>query len=176
MNELGPLPRQWDRIDKSDWGPGPWQDEPDKIHWIDEATDLDCLMVRHPASGHWCGYVGVTEPHPWFGLHYGDCIERKVDAHGDPEACCDHAVEADVHGGITFAAACDESEDPGTGICHVALPGRPDHVWWFGFDMHHLHDLAPGHEYRDRMGLVYRDVAYVQSECRSLAQQLKAIA
>jgi hypothetical protein len=30
-------------IDKSQWGPGPWQDEPDKKQWQDEATGLPCL-------------------------------------------------------------------------------------------------------------------------------------
>src|SRR5437868_4216905 len=35
-------------------GPGPWWDEPDKVQWIDPATDLDCLAVRGP-FGAWCG-------------------------------------------------------------------------------------------------------------------------
>ena len=33
-------------IDKSQWGEGPWQDEPDKIQWQDEETGLPCLIVR----------------------------------------------------------------------------------------------------------------------------------
>ena len=74
-------------LDKKTWGPGPWQDEPDKVQWIDKATDLDCLMVRGP-SGSWCGYVGVIDGHPLFETAYND----------------DRFYELDCHGGVTFSA------------------------------------------------------------------------
>lgn len=32
--------RSYTTIDKADWGEGPWQTEPDKIQWVDEATGL----------------------------------------------------------------------------------------------------------------------------------------
>lgn len=70
-------------VDKSNWGNGPWQNEPDKCQWRDEATGLPCLIVRGP-SGALCGYVGVSEGHPAFGKDYD-------------------SVAADVHGGLTFA-------------------------------------------------------------------------
>src|SRR5258708_7790184 len=75
-------------IDKSEWGPGQWLDEPDKIQWQDEATGLPCLVVRGPV-GALCGYVGVAPNHSLHGKGYDDC-------------------DVDVHGGLTFAHGCAE--------------------------------------------------------------------
>jgi hypothetical protein len=80
------------RIDKSTWGEGPWQQEPDKLQFCDEATQLPCLIVRASVSGSLCGYVGVTEGHPAFGLKYD-------------------AVDVSVHGGLTFAGSCPARSD-----------------------------------------------------------------
>ena len=52
---------------------GPWKDEPDYQHWVDEKTGLDCLIVRQPSGGHLCGYVGIPKNHPLYGIGYGDC-------------------------------------------------------------------------------------------------------
>ncbi len=161
---------EWTTIDKSAWGPGAWQDEPDKIHWIDPATDLDCLMVRQPRAGHWCGYVGVTDGHPFFEQDYDNCRTDGEDGW------------LNVHGGLTYAAFCAESDDPATGVCHVPKPGRPHKVWWLGFDCAHLGDLSPARAARDRGGQwesmhdadIYRDRSYVEAEVRSLAAQVKA--
>jgi hypothetical protein len=139
---------------------GPWDDEPDKAQWVDPATDLDCLIVRGP-MGALCGYVGVSETHPLFGQDY-----EKPDVR--------------VHGGLTFAARC-RPDDKGEayGICHVPEPGRPDEVWWFGFDCAHAWDLAPGMAWSSaslgygRGEDVYRDFDYVQNEVTQLAAQLK---
>lgn len=157
-------------LDKSAWGDGPWQSEPDKRQWPDEATGLPCLMVRG-TSGSWCGYVGVVSTHP----AYGQDSDKP---------------DVEVHGGLTFAHGCaDQSraaweefckrnptlktqaerfpngdaaralkkwegcfEDYGhwrermheTAICHLPEPGEPDDVWWFGFDCAHAGDLMPG--------------------------------
>jgi len=72
-------------IDKSTWGPGPWQDEPDRLEW--RHAGLPCLIVRS-AAGALCGYVGAPQDHPFYGKHYAD-----DDALGN----------LDAHGGITFA-------------------------------------------------------------------------
>lgn len=56
-------------VDKSAWGDGPWQAEPDKMQWQDERTGLPCLIVRGP-MGALCGYVGVATTHPAYGLSY----------------------------------------------------------------------------------------------------------
>ena len=52
---------EYNFVDKSTWGPGPWQDEPDKRQWLDQfirriqllsnitipSMSLPCLIVRH---------------------------------------------------------------------------------------------------------------------------------
>jgi len=154
--------REYTNVDKDGWGSGAWQNEPDKIQWVDATTNLDCLMKRHPTSGHWCGYVGVAEPHPVFEKNYDD-------------------VNVDVHGGLTYAAFCDERENPAEGICHVPFEGRPHRVWWLGFDCAHSGDESPGmrrwnreHGF-SREWEAYRDRRYVEHEVRSLATQLRAM-
>jgi hypothetical protein len=143
---------------KEQWGKGPWNDEPDKVQFVDEATDMDCLIVRGP-SGALCGYVGVEPGHPLHGVDYD-------------------GVDVDVHGGLTFAGPCSPEENEETSICHVAREGRPDHVWWFGFDCAHFGDLAPRHAMRDREAgfefeETYRELPYVKAEVVNLAKQLK---
>lgn len=76
--------REYHVLDKSAWGQGPWQDEPDKIQFTDEATGLPCLLVRGPV-GSWCGYVGVAEGHPLFKKGYGDCALPKAQPKGVTE-------------------------------------------------------------------------------------------
>jgi len=212
-----------DVIDKSDWARGPWDNEPDKIQWQDPATRLPCLIVRGPI-GALCGYVGVYEWHPLFGVGYSECpkgeacSERKPD--GDYQYC-DHRPESalTVHGGLSFADRCHKVspetwEEWRKGlslrsteaikypkgamaraikawgpaidnydkyverakarfICHIDGENEPA-VWWFGFDCAHCMDVTPmttglGVQMPDSE---YRDIAYVEQECRNLAQQL----
>lgn len=149
-------------IDRKDWPSGEWDKEPDKIQWQNEATGLPCLAVRHPSLGHWCGYVGVQRGHPDHTKDYDD-------------------VNADVHGGLTFAGACNPKEDEATAICHVPDPGEPKDVWWFGFDCAHHQDASPGMTKVMRQvgiadhpfpGESYKTLDYVKNECAELAVQL----
>lgn len=154
-------PMHWNYTDKSTWGPGPWQEEPDKIQWTDQRTGLPCLVVRSETLGNWCGYVGVPEGHPLHGKHYYHHRLRGIN----------------VHGGLTFSNTC------GGKICHVREDGDPE-VWWFGFDCAHWMDFSPGLAALEVMRIpglsfappdndcVYRDLPYVQAECISLAKQL----
>ena len=145
---------------RTDLPPGPWNNEPDKVQWPDPRTGLACMVRRGP-MGNWCGYVGVPDTHPWHGRHYED-------------------APVEVHGGLTYAALCDSDEE--TGICHVAGPGEPEPLWWFGFDCGHSWDLIPrftAPDIADRFGdpLItqrgaYRDVAYVTAEVENLALQI----
>lgn len=133
---------------------GPWDDEPDKAQWVDETTNLDCLIVRNPL-GALCGYVGVTKDHPAYGKEYSE-------------------VEVSVHGDLTFAAKCQEgTKDEAHGICHVPEPGRSHDIWWLGFDCGHHMDYSPGLNFpgMSKVG-VYRTFEYVQEECAQLAAQL----
>jgi hypothetical protein len=172
--------REWSHLDKRAWERGPWDDEPDKVQWRDEATGLPCLAVRNERSGNWCGYVGVSERHPAFGLNYYHST-WDAEQEGQTLTPVQAAINAvSVHGGLTFADKCHPSpEGEGHGICHVPAPGEPDHVWWFGFDCAHSGDVSPGYSAELRFdwpGAEYRVLAYVKSECRDLARQLQAIA
>lgn len=144
-------------VDKTGWGEGPWNTEPDYLHWMDEATGLPCLIVRNSFGGNLCGYVGVSTGHPWF--------EREHEG-----------VDADVHGGLTYSAHCQGH------ICHAT--DSHDVVWWLGFDCGHFNDCAPGMDaYSKSHGMdrmkgfqIYRDIDYVKRQCAQLAQQAKEAA
>lgn len=173
--------RAYTTIDKAGWGPGPWTDEPDKVQWIDEATDLDCLVVRNH-GGALCGYVGLPPRHPWHGVGYSE----HLDVPCDEEWCYrdGHRPDAtvEVHGGLTYAYRCADTDDESKGICHVPEEGRPHDVWWLGFDCAHAGDLSPryaanlageipGYGQQD----VYRDLSYVRAEVAALAAQLAGV-
>jgi hypothetical protein len=147
-------------IDKSAWGDGPWQDEPDRVDFVH--AGFACFANRRgDGLGFFCGYVGVPREHPAYGKNYND-------------------VDVEVHGGLTYANPCDGE------ICHVPESGMPDDVWWLGFDCGHAGDLGPGLRatlrrlevpetcsiFRDE----YRDLAYVRRQIEQLAEQLRAIA
>jgi hypothetical protein len=169
------------QYDKSDWGEGPWQTEPDRVQW--QHAGYACLITRHPSFGSLCAYVGVDRAHPLYGQEW--------DAEGSP------IDDLEVHGGVNYSAKCRGH------ICHVPEPGMPDDVWWLGFECAHAFDLAPAmearmkklkplsspfldipkwpqmvEEMRDRLGMRehYRDLPYVKAECESLAEQLRALA
>ena len=98
--------KEWRHTDKSGYGPGEWQDEPDKVQWVDEATGLPCLIVRGPV-GALCGYVGVHASHPWFAVSYSSC-SNKIPCE---ESYCDHVPSnyVQVHGGLTYSNFCMDS-------------------------------------------------------------------
>ncbi len=135
------------------FGLGPWVEEPDRVEW--QHGGFACLMVRQPVPGHWCGYVGVEPGHPWHGKDW------------------DH-IDARVHGGITYARECEGD------VCHVPEPGKPEHLWWIGFDCAHCDDLRPGDARLGysllTRGATYKTRAYVQLETRTLAEQARAAA
>lgn len=158
-------------IDKSTWAMGPWKKEPDKVQWTDAATGLPCLAVRHPHSGHWCGYVGVIEGHPAFGLYYDDANKLAPENEDEYRAF-------DVHFGLTYSAFCQEEENAEEqGVCHVPQPGEPEKVWWLGFDCAHYPDISPRYDTGSlrKEWATYKTLGYVQKECAKLARQLKEV-
>lgn len=115
---------------------------------------------------------------------------------GEEATCKTPEAIIDVHGGLTYSRDCSGV------LCHVPKEGRPDDVYWYGFDCGHSMDLVPGMlasskqmaemghdiftehlEYdpttgtSNRFGMsnVYRRIPYVKAEVESLAQQLKAV-
>lgn len=170
--------KEYRTVDKSTWLRGEWDDEPDKKQFTDEETGLPCLIVRGPHGG-LCGYVGVAEGHKFHGVDYGQCPQKCKSGH----VYCEHSPGAvlDVHGGITFAAFCADTDDESKHICHVPGPGEPDHVWWLGFDCAHSGDYSPGYAkeyprvFSNGWGETYRDMMYVTHQVKKLAAQLAAI-
>jgi hypothetical protein len=157
--------KTWTNERPADWPSGPWDDEPDKAVWVDEATGLDCMIHRN-RIGALCGYVGVGPDHPLHGQDRDD-------------------MDVEVHGGLTYSARCQEDAPENDGLCHVPEPGRPDDVWWFGFDCLHLLDTAPGlivtnariaalHPElgREPLSYTYKTFDYVKHEVEYLARQL----
>jgi len=147
--------REWHSISKEDWGEGAWQEEPDKIQWKDTATQLPCLIVRSDLSGSLCGYVGIPEGHPWFGLAY-------------------QHIDANVYGGLTYSGSCDHETESAVSICHMADDGIKR--WWIGFDCAHWDDVMPAMLARWSVPYplhwgTYKTVAYVKHECAHLAWQ-----
>lgn len=101
-----------------------------------------------------CGYVRVPPGHPWHGKDHDD-------------------VDAEVHGGLTFAEA-DE---------HCGK-GGPDDAWWLGFDCAHAGDAPdpalPGGHRLAVLSEIYNDfpsyatirtTEYVSGQCRRLIDQ-----
>ncbi len=164
-----------DPYDKSSWGPGPWQDEPDRVEW--EHLGLPCLIVRSDSSGSLCGYAAVPPGHPLHGKDYNE-------------------VDLSAHGGLTYCGTCRGD------ICHVPKPGEPDDVWWFGFDTAHFMDVMPKMEallrtldsrrkdneakildvWKESDGVFgfpqssYKTIDYVTNEVNRLAEQLVVLA
>jgi len=164
-------------IDKSTWGDGPWQTEPDRVEW--RHAGLPCLAHRGP-MGNWCGYAAVPPGHPLHGTAYPD-------------------ADVSVHGGLTYSDRCSGA------ICHVPNPGEPDDVWWFGWDCGHAWDFSPAlaaqirganffalpfllepYDHAAAMAAdpssptwpwreIYRTLDYVQAETNRLAEQLAAV-
>lgn len=167
-------------VDKSSWPSGPWNEEPDKLQFM-TAAGLPGLIVRGPI-GALCGYIGVAEPHPLFGVDYNGCPKYcggdRYALEGEMQ-CNDESPESlfTVHGGLTFSDFCQPGEER-RGICHVpdVSAGEPERVWWFGFDCAHCGDVTPKHDFNFDVFAVYRDLAYVRREVESLAAQLAKVA
>lgn len=146
--------------------------------WMTEAGyRAVCLMVR---GSHRCGYVGVPKGHPLYGVSYGEptevlrpamqrTMEGQIGKRGIVPVFCasgeddDNRLRGDfvfdVHGSLTFSGKGEKGSYPLSGD-----------EWWFGFDCAHADDqtaFSPDGELRSR--------EYVESECESLARQLKEV-
>ena len=157
--------KSWSSIDKSEWNlRGEWDNEPDKVHWIDDKTGLDCLIVRQIGHGALCGYVGVPESHPLFEKNY-DEAESEVGYF-------------DVHGGLTFADRCHHTANPERSICHDREIAANTVVWWLGFDCAHGGDICPayyGNIKFNRDNDTYKTIEFVRSQVEGLASQIKEV-
>jgi hypothetical protein len=134
--------------------PNPWDSEPDSLDF--ESDGLPCVMRRNHV-GVWCGYVGIGQDHPWFGLPHNTMIKPHPDMlknrdlmqdtgaidlflaalrGGNPEEGIEIGMALAVHGGITWSGE---------------LPGNEHHrgFFWYGFDCGHAGDIVPAMVGRD---------------------------
>ena len=155
-------------------GEGPWDNEADKIAWIDERTGIPCIILRQ-TNGTLSGYAAVEPGHPLYGYNH-DAIPSEL--------------RVVSHGGLNYAEACNQTMPEAVSVCHVEPPKRPHSdmpdrfahdgdLWWFGFDTNHAYDFVPNERIpqgqRIHDGKVYRDQAYAYRECIKLAAQLHRI-
>jgi hypothetical protein len=106
--------------------------------------------IVHNRQGYRCGYIKVEPGHPWFGKGYDD-------------------INANVHGGLTFAAAdvaCDQ--------------GGADNGWWLGFDCAHGGDAPdpslPSEMFTPALYGTIKTTDYIREQCFSLCEQARAAA
>ncbi|MET3217404.1 UNVERIFIED_ORG: hypothetical protein ABIC48_005188 [Burkholderia territorii] len=138
-----------------------WKKEPKELKW--QLQGLPCLLTRHPSSGAWQGYVGVSQTSILYGLDLM-CIAPYKGDWGAPLSeftrvgdfeMLRHAIslpDSDpdtdgysgrhnapvfamfkVHGGLRFA-----------GMPWSGLQQWPDEApWFFGFHCQHEYDIVP---------------------------------
>lgn len=156
--------------DRSGWGRGPWDQEPeDRIDF--EHAGYACFIKRG-TLGVWCGYVGIPKDHPAYGQSWDDEIVGGLE----------------VHGGVTYGNRCQGK------ICHVPKPGMPEDVWWIGFDCGHGYDIVPYQTHNrlpsieelavgivsaieslEQAGCSYKPKEYAIEEAKKLADQLRGL-
>lgn len=140
-----------------------------------------CVVIMSD-FGYRCGYVGIDESHPLYGMKYSDYVpESLLDKYREIEnkpvgkrgiidlICCDMSnprigILFDVHGGITYSG--------GKGKYPI-----PSDLWWFGFDCDHFGDAKDLTEVAvplvtTEIGGTVRTLEYCISECESLSGQL----
>lgn len=148
---------------KTTWGDGPWQTEPDRVEFVH--VGVACLMMRHAEWGSWNAYAAVEPGHPW---------------HGNERA----EEECIAHGGITWCGPSDQTWRL------LSRPRQLGNHWWIGFDCGHAFDFQPGlvasllgagiaratREFASAFGttVAYRDQAYVTEEVKRVAEQVVA--
>ena len=144
------LQESW--VDKSSWGPGPWQQEPDRIEWRGKRPLPLFDSTRRIWGSMWL-CRGTGKP-PWYMMYYNE-------------------VPAEVHGGLTYGDMCR----PESHICHTKTKDDFE-PYWLGFDTGHFGDLCPGANatYAHLGGGTlfpgrYRDVGYVKAEIENLLEQ-----
>jgi hypothetical protein len=179
--------REWKTLNRTGWPSGEWDDEPDKAQWIDEGSGLPCLAVRASHSGHWCGYVGVSESHPWFGKGYDDCVLKTALPRGPKdgdekwgsfakdlaertvcdEEYCSHRPESmiEVHGGLTFADSCMDTSEEAWGRWRQRMADRAEDAKKYprGDSARTLRDWGAGIDSYD----AWRELAQARAICHT---------
>jgi len=134
--------------------------------WVTEAG-FRAIVYRIPGR-HYCGYVGLPENHPLYGIEYstptnsiapaqeGDEIGKRgimtlITLSLDENGFSRPDIVFDVHGSLTYSGKGRYPVDDG------------NNLWWFGFDTAHCDDDNPS----------IQNESYVFAECESLALQIR---
>jgi len=160
-------------------------------HW--QAFNCECVVIM-TEMGHRCGYVGIRENHPLYGVNYhehSDFLEQwseqlrkeEIGKRGIlPVVCWDGETISPeawfhVHGSITYCGGND------------GYPIELPNVWWYGYDCGHCDDApsipdisnpqvrAIEQRFLDDFGWrrVVRTLEYCIEECENLAKQLNEL-
>ncbi len=140
-------------LDKTAWGLGPWEDEPDLVAW--RYKGVPCLILRTPHTGSLCGYAAVTPRHRYYRCNW------------------DHP-NIECHGGLTYSGEISEADGapPGelwwfgfdTSHAYDYMPAM------MGSSLPRARGLEIAGIAGDRD--VYRTLAYVRGEVESIARRL----
>jgi hypothetical protein len=85
MSDLECLPPL--KIDKTNFQPGPWIDEPDVASWVDRGY---LCAIRRNYMGCLCGYIGVPITHPFINASTASDLKGHIEG------------TINVHGGVTL--------------------------------------------------------------------------
>lgn len=143
----------------------PWELEPDHVSLMN--SDGYHMLINRNWSKALCGYVGVPETHPYYGIT--DIFDKRLSS-------------LQVHGGVTYSRPGSEHN----------LESDNEDLWYIGFDCAHFMDYVPGlvevlNQIRGEDGIQemfdsaffdnisqYRDMEYVTNEVQGLYEQLQA--
>lgn len=156
-----------------------------KKDWITEAGFRAVVIMTD--IGHHCGYVGLPEGHPLYGVGYGDETDKlkpldddePIGSRGVMSVFCAALAGGfktspedvfNVHGSLTYA-----HNNP-------MYPVPSNDLWWFGYDCGHSGD-ARSPEYialkpeadrwlYEEQHSTFKDLDYCVRECESLARQI----
>jgi len=148
------------------WADGEWDNEPDEKAWIDDRTGYECRIRRNDSMGFLCGYVVIPNNHAVNGLTPSD----------------DGLGGVSVHGGITYSEERLPHMMPRVegGFDRIRPDGTLEgelNDWVIGFDCGHLRDFIPAVTAVTMLTdpAAYRNIEYVEAQCRQLALQLKEL-
>lgn len=141
-------------MDKTNWPPGEWIDEPDYLEWTDEETGYICIIKRVGAILE--GYVGIPANHVY------------VTIPDDEDSLHSFHYDLDVHGGISRA---EYNEDNTIYFLGFDCGHLSD------FDPYgSVHEIDGTHRFRPcGRPQDYRNIDYVKNEIYYLINQLKNI-
>lgn len=152
-------------LDRSKIIEGQWSQEPDLRAWIEDDTNILCIIARHPDDMHLNGYVAVEIGHPLHG---------KSLSH----------IKSKIAFPITNASSALYI-DPDTSKIQTIL--NTNGIWWVGFDfMNLLSDVSPLMASLHAQGVTelefieklspkatYKDIEFATKRCELLAKLVR---